>query len=688
MKVAVVALPWSQLSRPSAAVAAVSTFLRREEPTWEVRGFYEYIQISELVGVELYEFIAEAAHSVGEAFFIPCVHTDQRERAIGLLVDETRSVIRRFVEQNGLPPWLPDPENDDALREVVARLIEQLESAIETTAQRTASFDVVGLTTCFGQLWANLAYANAVKRINPNIVVVLGGSTVSSAVGPSLLRQYPFVDYVVQGEGELPFLALTRAIASRDHEAASKNKGVVSQSTAGALTKGAELWEVPDMNDLPVPSYDEFVAELDRLGMPLDWAVPFEGSRGCWWDRINRTGNARDTCYFCNLNLQWKGYREKSITRVVSEIGELTERYANGRLFFLDNIIRHKGVPELANALEARGGDLEMFHEVRANVTPLEWVRLRDVGLHSVQVGIEGLSTSYLKKIGKGTTAIQNLQAMRYVRELDIAHFGNLILDFPGATQEEVDDTLRVLLDYAVCYDPLQTSPFTLGRDSTVFRLADEFPIENVRNRQIFASLLPDDANTTLQLFDLSFDFKGDHADWSRVRAFCRRFLKDRPSAIFRKPYLSYRVGKTYVRIYERRGQFAEIYRSLGHEDAFVAKLPWAQTYVLRDDLARIYTFCMQVRTVGEIEARFPQVGHDAIARALEDWSQKRLVFREGKRVLALAVAEDPRVARARVLEQDKEAPLRDTAAKPGRALPIVQASPPSRPDAGRPDAE
>lgn len=679
MNVAVVALPWSQLSRPSAAVAALATFLRREEPTWEVCAFYEYVRISELVGVELYELIAEAAHSMGEAFFIPCVHTEQRERAVDQLVVEATKVFRTFVEHAGPHPWVPDPDDASAVRETVVTLVARLEEAVRTTAERLARFDLVGLTTCFGQLWANLAVAKAIKVIAPHVTVVLGGSTVSSAVGPSILRQYDFVDFVVQGEGELPFLALARALARGDRAEADATRAVVSPRTAEALAKGAPLWEVAQMDDLPIPSYDDFVAELERLGMPLDWAVPFEGSRGCWWDRINRTGNPKDTCFFCNLNLQWKGYREKSIARVLDEVRVLTERYANTRIFCLDNILRHKGTSELAEGLQALGGHFEIFHEVRANVSPLEWVQLKEAGMHSAQVGIEGLSTSYLRRIGKGTTTIQNLQAMRYVRELEITHFGNLIVDFPGATQDEVDETLRNVLDYAVCYDPLNTSPFTLGRDATVFRMPDEFPIENVRNRDLFARLLPPEVNAELRLFDLSFDFRGGNVDWSGVRAFCKRFMRDRPGTIFRKPYLSYRPGDTFVRIYERRGQVAEIYKALGHEEAYVAKLPWAMTYVLRDDLARLYVFCMKIRTVAEIRERFPDLTAEVIESTLADWDEKRLVFREGSKVLSLAVAEEPKIARARVRAQEaEEAASPPKKGKRGRPLPVLDAKVPA----------
>lgn len=298
MKVALVALPWSVLHRPSAAVAALAAYLRQHEPAWDVRCSYEYVHIGPMLGVELYEFIAEAGHTLGEAAFIPCVHPDRREAAIPTLMAQLRQLVRTFARQVGLPPWLPDPEDDAAVQKTVEHLLDTLARAIDEAARRAADRDVVGLTTCFGQLWANLAFARALKRVAPNTTVILGGSTVSSAIGPSILREYPFVDYVVQGEGELPLRALLQALERGDRAAAEATRGVVAQTTSERLTKGAELWEVPDMNALPVPSYDEYVSQVADEGMPLDWFIPLEGSRGCWWDRVGRTGNARDTCYF------------------------------------------------------------------------------------------------------------------------------------------------------------------------------------------------------------------------------------------------------------------------------------------------------------------------------------------------------------------------------------------------------
>ena len=147
---------------------------------------------------------------------------------------------------------------------------------------------------------------------------------------------------------------------------------------------------------------------------------------------MHKTGNAELTCQFCNFNVQWGPYREKSIERTVSELRALCGRYAKGQVFFLDNVLRHRGVGELAEQISATGIELRFFYELRANVSPYEFLLLWGAGLTSCQTGVEGLDNSYLRLIGKGTTAIQNLEAMRICYELGIANGGNLISGVPG----------------------------------------------------------------------------------------------------------------------------------------------------------------------------------------------------------------------------------------------------------------
>jgi radical SAM superfamily enzyme YgiQ (UPF0313 family) len=124
--------------------------------------------------------------------------------------------------------------------------------------------------------------------------------------------------------------------------------------------------------------------------------------------------------------------------------------------------------------------------------------------LRKTQFGIEGLSTAFLRRIGKGTTVIQNLQAMRVCTELGIDNDANLIVDFPGSTPAEVAETARTILDYALGFSPLNVTRFHLGVDSTVDTLRAEFGLRNVRNKDLYRVGMPEDVWARLQLLDLT----------------------------------------------------------------------------------------------------------------------------------------------------------------------------------------
>ena len=639
-RIALVSMPWSERCRPTMALAALGSYLIREVKECVLAYEYAYLELAETVGYDVYDNLAwHHSDSLGELLYMALLYPEKRSSSVCFVVDMVKHGNAMGTRRGDVPVLLTPAaldsitESSDPIASAAGRLLSTLEEHLTELARKLADerYDVVGLTTSFGQLFASIGLARLLKAARPETCVVLGGSTVSSAVGPSVLSEYPFIDAVVQGEGELPLAAIVRAIARQDRAAIDGLRGVVTQATVGRLAMGAPLWELPDMDDLPVPDFDAYAA---AVAGGFDWELPIEGSRGCWWDRVRKTGRPELTCQFCNMNLQWGPYREKSVDRTVSELSQLCDRHSKRTVFFLDNVLRHHGVADLAQQIAATDLDVEFFYEMRASVSPYEFLLLREAGMTSCQTGVEGLDNEFLRLIGKGTTTIQNLEALRSCCELGIFNGGNLIVDFPGSTDAQVDETIRVIEQAAVYYPPLNVTTFRLEVEQSVTKLKDRFPIANLRNWDAFRAGLPDDVWARLQTFYMSYDdVSPNPPDWGRLTPVIARWARDFDEGTYGGALpspLTYERIAASVRIEDRI-----------HERAVT----------LRGMAADIYLHCMQRRGLRQLAGRFAHDGQDeaTVKAFLDKLVDERLMFREGNGYLSLAVAGSPAEAARRI---------------------------------------
>jgi radical SAM superfamily enzyme YgiQ (UPF0313 family) len=121
------------------------------------------------------------------------------------------------------------------------------------------------------------------------------------------------------------------------------------------------------MNSVAPPDYDDYFAERGRaveggVAVPPQAGLPFESSRGCWWGQ-------KKHCTFCGLNNEGMSYRSKSAERVVREVTELVSKYQTPSLMAADNILDARGYADLLPRLADVPIDLELFYEIKANVT-------------------------------------------------------------------------------------------------------------------------------------------------------------------------------------------------------------------------------------------------------------------------------------------------------------------------------
>ena len=606
-RIILISTPWPFFNRPSIQLGTLKGFLQEQFPGIKVQALHLYLKVAERIGYELYQAISK--------------RTWLAEPLYGaLLYPERKKEIKKlFMREATGRPELSKIRFGD----LISRLKEVSEEFVNGVTW--GDFGLAGFSVCVCQLTASLYFIRRIKQRFPHLRVVVGGSTFSGDPTHGLLKRFPEIDFVVNGEGELPLSRLIRFVQTPNGSGQWKHiPGVISKKD---LKDGKPVVfdQLPNLSSLPTPDYDDYFRLLKTLAPENRFfpTLPMELSRGCWW-RSKKDTSSRKGCTFCNLNLQWEGYRDKDISKVVSEVDSLTTRYKTLSVAFMDNAVPLKTSNEIFSKIKELGKDLHLFAEIRANTSRRTLKAMKEAGTEEIQIGIEALCTRLLKKFNKGTTAIQNLEIMKHCEELGVDNVSNLILHFPGSDKDDVDETIRALA-FALPFRPLRIVYFWLGLGSYVWQHPHAFGLKAVFNHPNYRKIFPLDIYRSLHFMIQSYrgDLGHQKKLWRPVREKVREWKKTydalHQGPLF-SPILSFRDGRDFMIIRQKR---------LGG-DPF--------THRLVGTSRKIYLFCQNNRSLKNILDRFPWIGEDRIYSFLKMMVDKRLMYEENSRYLSLAV--------------------------------------------------
>jgi ribosomal peptide maturation radical SAM protein 1 len=613
LEVALVAMPWPLADRPSIQLATLKAYLHQQfQDTVHVRAFHPYLAVAAALGLDRYQSIAERSWLAESLYAL-------------LLFPERLPHVEALIPRAAGGSRALHAKQVAAVCATLRRVHEQ-----STLWNHLGRADVIGISVCLAQLTSSLYLAREVKRRFPQLPVVFGGSGVSEELGRSLLEVFPDIDYIVNGEGERPLAALVDAMRSGRVPAAENPPGVFWRNTEGkCMGEGKD--QVSSLDSLPLPDYLDYFAQLSRhpalAGLIV--SLPVESSRGCFW-QARRAPRRTGPCQFCNLNLQWHGYRTKGPGRVAEEMRELARRHKTVRFCFVDNTLSPALSESLFEEIHKVPLAFQIFVELRAPLSRRHFQTMQQAGVREVQIGIEALGSRLLTKMGKGTRAIDNVAMMKRCEEFRIRNQSNLLLEFPGSDREDVAQTLATI-DFVECYQPLRTVRFWLGEGSPIEREPRRYGLSALRNHPWYAVLFPPERLRGLCLMQKSY--RGDREKqtklWrpvmKRVKMWRCRYAADRRQYP-EEPLLGYSDGGTFLVIRRRRSGSAhhEAHRLVG---------------ISRE----IFLYCDTTRTFQEIMTRFPRLKSQELQAFLDDLAAKRLMYGEDGSWLSLAVDEDPR---------------------------------------------
>lgn len=608
IRIALISTPWPLFNRPSIQLGALKAFVEQKFPQAEVDVYHVYLTVAETLGYGLYKQISERTW-LSESPYAALLYPDREE------------LITRFWRRQttGLPLL-----KDSDFKEILYHLKTASDRFINGI--EWGDYDLIGFSICFEQLTSSLYFIHHIMQKAPSIKIVVGGSACAGQMGRTLLSVFPEIDFVVSGEGEVPLIHLIKWLTR------SGGEGKPTPIPGLLLPNGdsdAEIdgfSQLTPLDQLPLPDFSDYFRQLRALKPEKGFLpkIPMEISRGCWW-RKHSDLQEHKGCAFCNLNLQWKGYRAKSPDRVVKELSILSEKYQILSVSFMDNLLPAKDLKGLFERVAGLRKDFRLFAEIRATTTKEELSAMGDAGVCEVQVGIEALSSRLLKKMNKGTTAIENLEIMKNCESKGLPNLtGNLILNFPGSDQLDVEETLHAL-EFALPFRPLKGVPFWLGYGSPVWEKPNMFELRSVHNHPFYGYLFPPEIFKSLAFIIQGYygGLKHQQRLWRPVRQKMKEwkegYLKrhEDPGS---DPILSFQDGGHFLIIRQRR---------YGKDD---------MVHRLKDTSRKIFLFCQKIRSMQEIFGRFPGFGEEKVRPFLRMMVDKRLMFQEADRYLSLAV--------------------------------------------------
>jgi anaerobic magnesium-protoporphyrin IX monomethyl ester cyclase len=316
-------------------------------------------------------------------------------------------------------------------------------------------FRVLGISTLHWTLPAAVAIARAARASHPDAHIIFGG--IEAALDAErILQACPFVNSVGLGEGERTVVALLAKLAAgADWRAV---EGLAFRDGDGVrYSPPARLIE--PLDDLPFPARDDMAAVRDGGG-----AASMSSSRGC-----------PGRCTFCSVRAfygrsEGPAWRGRSPRSVVAEMQELYERHGTRLFAFIDETVVGPGeqgaarLQELAACIREAGLACEFFMTVRADQVERSLFKaLRAAGLRKVEIGIESMSPSQLKRYGKIADVADNRGALRILEELGIAVELFMVPFDPGLTPQELADNLAFYRDRYQGRAGYDVSPLSMG---------------------------------------------------------------------------------------------------------------------------------------------------------------------------------------------------------------------------------
>lgn len=319
---------------------------------------------------------------------------------------------------------------------------------IDDTAQRVAENSADADVLCFSTGSAGKEYLRravlAVRALRPELPILVGGPGCFDPDEALAVRSLGVDVCAGAGEG-----VVARWIAGLRQRRPARGTMILNSGTYR-------------MDDLPMPELAIFPSDYARPGV-----IPIESSRGC----VNH-------CAFCDDRQMWRGYRMKSIPRLLRDVSHCL-RYGR-HLSFTDSLLNP--APErmlaIAEALTPLARDGALSWEGMLECRGVD-ARLADAlaasGCLDVFLGVESFDEPFLRLLEKQAVSSDAPQVIRHLAGSGIrVSIGFIVAGPPLQDEDAFEMDLQRLEALAPCLHSVAINPLCIPTNSPLWKKSRE----------------------------------------------------------------------------------------------------------------------------------------------------------------------------------------------------------------------
>lgn len=266
------------------------------------------------------------------------------------------------------------------------------------------------------------------KEIDSNVITIVGGPHASFTC-EEIMRELPWIDVVVIGEGERTMLAIASGEKLEEIDGLAYRKN-------GNFKRTDERGLIDQLDELPVPARHLFPVSQYLPANPKSGMIT---GRGCPFN-----------CIFCvGHRMVGKKKRFRNPVLVVDEMEQILNLGFKG-INIVDDLftINKKHVYTICDEIKSRHLKFNWTCFARVDTVDKELLSIiADAGCNCICYGVETADLEMMKTLKKKITPREVEEAVHLTQGAGIEAMASFILGLPGETEETLLKTIKFAQD-------------------------------------------------------------------------------------------------------------------------------------------------------------------------------------------------------------------------------------------------